>query len=125
MDVHVFQVAQRAEDLERAQAFYANLLGVEASAVFDPPGLVFFQIDGLRLLLDRAAPPALIYLQVPDIREFATSWKEQGGIIESEPHVIFSHSDDRLGPAETDEWMTFIRDSEGNLLGLVSHHPAK
>jgi methylmalonyl-CoA/ethylmalonyl-CoA epimerase len=40
--------------------------------------------------------------------------------IEKEPHVIFTHDDDTLGPAGTDEWMTFIRDSEGNLLGLVS-----
>jgi len=121
--MHVFQVAQRVVDLERARAFYADLLGMDASGVFDPPGLVFFQLDSMRLLLDRAAPSALIYLGIPDVREFAASWKTRGGIVESEPHVIFSHSDDRLGPAGTDEWMTFIRDSEGNLLGLVSHHP--
>ena len=41
--------------------------------------------------------------------------------IESEPHVIFSHEDDALGPAGTDEWHAFIHDSEGNLVGLVSH----
>ena len=37
----------------------------------------------------------------------------------SEPHVIFGHDDDTLGPAGTDEWMAFVRDSEGNLVGLV------
>ncbi len=30
---------------------------------------------------------------------------------------------DALGPAGTDEWMAFIRDSEGNTVGLVSHEP--
>jgi methylmalonyl-CoA/ethylmalonyl-CoA epimerase len=42
--------------------------------------------------------------------------------IETEPHVIFHHDDDLIGPAGTDEWMAFVRDSEGNTLGLVSHH---
>jgi methylmalonyl-CoA/ethylmalonyl-CoA epimerase len=37
------------------------------------------------------------------------------------PHVIFHHRDEMLGPAGTDEWMAFIRDSEGNIVGLVSH----
>ena len=37
--------------------------------------------------------------------------------IEHEPHVIFSHADDTLGPAGTDEWQAFVRDSEGNLVG--------
>ena len=31
--------------------------------------------------------------------------------------MIFTHSDDSLGPAGTDEWHAFIRDSEDNLLG--------
>ena len=34
--------------------------------------------------------------------------------------MIFTHQDDALGPAGTDEWHLFIRDSEGNLVGLVS-----
>jgi methylmalonyl-CoA/ethylmalonyl-CoA epimerase len=37
--------------------------------------------------------------------------------------VILTHSDDSLGPAGTDEWHAFIRDSEDNLLGL-SHERA-
>ena len=38
----------------------------------------------------------------------------------SEPHAIFSHEDDTLGPAGTTEWHAFIRDSEGNTVGLIS-----
>jgi len=37
----------------------------------------------------------------------------------SAPHQIFAHDDDTLGPAGTQEWQAFVRDSEGNTVGLV------
>ena len=37
-----------------------------------------------------------------------------------EPHQIFNHTDDKLGPTGTTEWQAFIADSEGNTVGLVS-----
>jgi methylmalonyl-CoA/ethylmalonyl-CoA epimerase len=119
--MRLVQVAQRAEDLDRASAFYAELLGVEPTASFDPPGLVFFDLDGIRLLIDRGASSSLIYLSVDDIDASIERLRAAGSPIEGEPHVIFSHSDDTLGPAGTDEWMAFFRDSEGNLVGLVEH----
>jgi methylmalonyl-CoA/ethylmalonyl-CoA epimerase len=115
------QVAQHADDLERASRFYELLLGEPAVATFDPPGLVFFRLGGTRLLLDRLAPPALHYLRVDDVRERVEALRGQGVTVESEPHVIFHHDDDSLGPAGHDEWQAFVRDSEGNLVGLVSH----
>ena len=51
----VFQVAQRAVDLDRAREFYSWLLEAEPTGHFDPPGLLFFQVGSTRLLLDRAA----------------------------------------------------------------------
>ncbi len=119
--MRLLQVAQRAEDLERATSFYADLLGKEPAGSFYPPGLVFFELEGVRLLLDRAAPSALIYLNVDDIVAALERLRARGATIEGEPHVIFSHTDDSLGPAGTDEWMAFFRDSEGNLVGLVEH----
>lgn len=56
--MRLVQLAQHADDLPRAAAFYADLLGAPAVATFDPPGLVFFDLDGVRLLIDRAAPTA-------------------------------------------------------------------
>ena len=41
----------------------------------------------------------------------------------TEPHVIFRHEDDALGPVGTDEIHAFIRDSEANLIALVSLRP--
>jgi len=117
--VNLVQIAQHADDLERASAFYAELLGSPPTATYDPPGLVFFDLGGVRLLLDRGAPSALLYLRVDDIDETVGRLRGAGVAVESEPHVIFGHEDDTLGPAGTDEWQAFVRDSEGNLVGLV------
>ena len=123
--MRLVQVAQRAEDLDRAAAFYAELLGAEPRATFDPPGLVFFDLDGVRLLVDRNAPASLIYLEVDDIDARIAALRERGVSIEGEPHVIFTHEDDTLGPAGHEEWMAFFKDSEGNLVGLVEHRPGR
>ena len=117
--MRLVQVAQRVEDLERASAFYADLLEVEPAATYDPPGLVFFDLVGVRLMLERNAPAAMIYLTVQDMEPTLDRLRSSGVVVETEPHVIFSHADDTLGPAGTDEWQAFIRDSEGNLVGLV------
>lgn len=117
--MRLVQIAQHADDLDRAATFYADLLGTDPIASFDPPGLVFFDLDGVRLLLDRAAPSALHYVAVADIEATVARLRDRGAPIDTEPHVIFSHDDDTLGPAGTDEWQAFVRDPEGNLVGLV------
>jgi methylmalonyl-CoA/ethylmalonyl-CoA epimerase len=117
------QVAQRATDLDRAAAFYTELLGSGPIGRFDPPGLLFFDLDGTRLLLEEGASSAVLYLQVPSVRERIEELRARGVTIEAEPHVIFTHADDSLGPAGTAEWMGFVRDSEDNVVGLVSHEP--
>lgn len=122
--MRVLQIAQHAEDLDRAARWYEKVLGAAPAAKYDPPGLLFFQLDNVRLLLDRAAPPALIYLEVPDVRQTVETLRADGVAIETEPHVIFEHGDDTLGPAGTAEWMAFVVDSEANLVGLVSQLPA-
>lgn len=120
----IIQIAQHVDDLDRASAFYEQLLGHPPAAKYDPPGLLFFMLGGTRLLLEQAAPSAVIYLGVDDVRTKVEELRSLDVAIENEPQVIFSHDDDTLGPAGTDEWMAFIRDSEGNLVGLVSHSPS-
>lgn len=117
------QIAQHAADLKRAARFYSELLGTEPRAVFDPPGLLFFDLDGVRLLLEAGAPSSLVYLGVPDARQSVEELRSRGVVIVAEAQVIFTHASDDLGPAGTDEWMAFIQDSEGNTVGLVSQLP--
>jgi len=118
------QVAQRAEDVDRAADFYTRILGGRAIAIFDPPGLAFVDLDGVRLLLEGAAPSALIYLRVSDVRDTVSELRSMGVTIEGEPHRIHVDTEGTFGEAGWEEWMAFIRDSEGNLIGLASRHPA-
>jgi methylmalonyl-CoA/ethylmalonyl-CoA epimerase len=120
--VHLLQVAQHAEDLDRAAAFYADVLGAAPVARFDPPGLLFFDLGGVRLLLDQGAPPALLYLRVDDVRAFLDSLRGRGVTVESEAHLIHTDDDGLFGEPGAEEWMGFFRDSEGNLVGCASRH---
>ena len=117
--MELVQVAQRAEDLDRAVRFYEQLLGAPLAARFDPPGLVFFDLGTVRLLLERGAPSALLYLHVSDVRKRVEQLREDGVEVVNEPQIIFVHEDTTLGPAGYAEVQAFVRDSEGNLVGLV------
>ena len=79
-------------------------------------------MGSVRLLLEQGATSALIYFKVDNVRATLESLGAEGVEIVAEPQLIFRHSDDSLGPAGTDEWMAFVKDSEGNTVGLVSHH---
>jgi len=117
--MRLVQIAQHADDLDRAADFYTVLLETPPVARFDEPGLLFFDLEGTRLLLDRAAPSALIYLRVDNVHD---TLDRLAGLVDvvTPPHVIFTHEDDRLGPAGHEEWQAFVRDSEGNTVGLVA-----
>lgn len=123
MQTGLVQVAQRAEDLERATRWYAELLGREPLAAYDPPGLVFFDLGGTRLLLETRAPSAVLYLRVADVDAELERLRALGVVVTGEPHAIFRHDDDTLGPAGHEEWQAFVQDSEGNSVGLVELRP--
>lgn len=116
------QIAINVKDVERAAAFYQDVLGLKL--LFKaPPGLAFFDCGGVRLMLDRAEKPefdhlsSVLYFSVSDIQSACANLKEKGVHFEDEPHVIAKM------PAH-DLWMTFFRDSEGNLMSLMSEVPS-
>jgi len=76
--MRLIQVALRAEDLDRATAWYTDLLGHAPAAVYDPPGLVFFDLDGVRLLIEKGAEPATLYHAVDDIDAAVDDLEERG-----------------------------------------------
>lgn len=117
--MRLVQVAQRAEELDRAADFYTVLLEAEPTGRFDDAGLLFFDLDGVRLLLDRRAPSSLLYLHVDNVHETMERLDRIADVV-SRPHVIFTHRDDTLGPGGSEEWQAFVRDTEGNVVGLVS-----
>lgn len=114
------QIAQHVEDLDRAAAFYTETLGLPLIARFGP--LVFIDLGGTRLLLEKAADPAVIYLLVDDLPARVELLRGAGVDVVSEPHDIFTDTDRVFGGEWLVESQAFIRDSEGNLIGLVGHH---
>jgi methylmalonyl-CoA/ethylmalonyl-CoA epimerase len=112
------QIAINAKDVERAAAFYQDVLGLKL--LFKaPPGLAFFDCGGVRLMLDRAEKPefdhlsSVLYFAVPDIQAAYGKLRESGVRCEDEPHMIAKMPTHDL-------WMTFFRDSEDNLLALMA-----
>jgi methylmalonyl-CoA/ethylmalonyl-CoA epimerase len=112
------QVQIRAHDVERAAAFYEDVLGLKL--LFKaPPGLAFFDCGGVRLMIDRPEKPefdhpsSVLYFAVPDIQAAHAQLKQCGVRFEDEPHVIARMPDHDL-------WMTFFRDPEDNLMALMS-----
>jgi methylmalonyl-CoA/ethylmalonyl-CoA epimerase len=115
---HLGQIAINAKDIDRAAAFYQDKLGLKL--LFKaPPALAFFDCGGVRLMLDRAEKPefdhpsSVLYFAVPDIKAAHGKLKEDGVRFEDEPHMIAKMPTHDL-------WMTFFRDTEGNLLALMS-----
>ena len=115
----VHQVAQRADDLDRAVDFYRDTLGLPFIARFDPPGLAFFDLGNTRLILNRGAPAALLYFKVEDIEAGFQSLGARGVELVDRPHRIHTDEDGLFGPVGSEEWMVFFRDSEDNLVALV------
>ena len=117
------QVAQRTTDLERSVAFYRDVLGASHIATFDPPGLAFFDIGGVRLMLD-AIPGAFehegspLYFSVDDLDTSVAALREAGVTIEEAPTLINKDEAGDFGPAGAEEWMAFFRDPDGNVLAF-------
>ena len=109
----------RALNIDRATEFYSDLLGVNPTAVFNPPGFAFFDLGGVRLFLDVNSANTVVYLEVPDVRTQIEAWRTAGIKVTSEPHVVFPDPDGRFD-APGNEWLAFIEDSEGNQIGLMS-----
>ena len=111
------QIAINAHDVDRATAFYRDVLGLPH--LFRAGQLSFFDCGGVRLMLDKAEKPefdhpsSTLYFQVGDIRATHKRLKDAGAKFDDEPHVIAQMP-------KYDLWMTFFRDSENNLLALMS-----
>ena len=113
----VGQVAVPVTDVERATAFYRDTLGMRFLFAA-PPGLAFFDLGGVRLMLDgpagaQAGNGSVLYYQVADLQAAFDTLSERGVRFEREPHLVAKMPDHEL-------WMAFLRDPDGNLLALMS-----
>jgi methylmalonyl-CoA/ethylmalonyl-CoA epimerase len=114
----VGQIAIVVRDLDRAVRFYRDVLGVRF--LFQAaPGLAFFDCGGVRLMLTLPEGPeegrgtSILYYVVDDIRAAHAALAARGVAFVTAPGVIARLPDHEL-------WMAGFRDSEGNLLELMS-----
>lgn len=111
------QIALACQDTSRAKVFYRDILGLPL--LFEAPGgLVFFNCGGVRLMLDPNLRPeggcnAILYYKTADLPGTVELFSARGAVFEHPPHLIAKMPDHEL-------WMAFVRDSEGNLIGIMS-----
>ncbi len=112
------QIAVNAHDLDRAVGFYRDQLGMKH--LFSvPPKMAFFDCDGLRLMLSLPEKPefdhpsSILYFKVDNILQAAQTLTDRGVQFEEQPVFV-------ANMGAYDLWIGFFRDSENNLLALMS-----
>jgi methylmalonyl-CoA/ethylmalonyl-CoA epimerase len=120
------QVSLPVGDLQRAAAFYRDVVGLQEIARFEPPGLVFFDLDGVRLLLQggEVGSASVLYLATGDVVAETDRLRSAGVAIIGEPHLVHRDDDGVFGEPGVEEWMSFFSDSEGNTIGLSERRHA-
>ena len=117
----IAQIAVNVKDLQRATAFYRDILGLRF--LFEaPPQMVFFDCGGVRVMLgipeksEFDHPASIIYYHVADMTATVARLKGRGVTFEAEPHMVAKLE-------KADLWLGFLKDSEGNHVGLMSEVP--
>ncbi|MES2073501.1 MAG: VOC family protein [Pseudomonadota bacterium] len=110
------QIALQISDADVSQEFYGKKLGLKQLFRFGE--LVFFDCDGVRLMLDGASKVAIppssqcIYFKVSDIDAEYARLRDSGVVFVDRPHLITKMPDHDL-------WMVFFKDPDGHLLALM------
>ena len=101
--------------------FYRDVLGL--GFLFSaPPQMAFFDCGGVRLLLGVPeeerfdGPASILYYRVDDIEVAHQGLVARGASFEREPFAVHRTEESEL-------WLAFLHDSEGNLLALMSEVP--
>src|SRR4051812_19271229 len=102
---HLGQIALAVADVDRAEAFYRDVLGLRHLYRFGD--LTFFDCAGVRLMLEKSSKPeprgAALYFRCADIAFAVRSLGERGLVFLDAPHLIARMTDHDL-------WMCFFRD---------------
>jgi methylmalonyl-CoA/ethylmalonyl-CoA epimerase len=115
------QISIVVHDLDRAVAFYRDVLGMRF--LFSAgPMMAFFDCGGVRLMLGLPSEPrfdhpaSIIYYKVNDIRAAHAAIAGRGAAFEREPQLTAN-----MGTYEI--WIAFLRDPDEDLLALMSEVP--
>jgi len=113
----VGQVHINVVDIERATAFYRDVLGMQY--LFSAGNMAFLMCGDVRLMLgvaekpEFAHPSSILYYRVDNIGAAHESMTAGNVRFEQEPLLVHQAEDHDL-------WMAFFRDSEDNVMALMS-----
>jgi methylmalonyl-CoA/ethylmalonyl-CoA epimerase len=115
----IAQIAVTVNDLARGKDFYQNLLGMKH--LFDAGTMAFFQCGAIRFAIglpEQPVTPAgtILYFKVQDIRQTHAFLSGHGVPFVQGPHFVAKMP-------EHDLWLAFLKDPDGNVLGLMSEVP--
>jgi len=117
---NIGQIAINVHDTSRAVEFYRDVL--ELKLLFTAGDQAFLDCGGVRLMLSKPERPefnhlsSILYFRVADIQSTFERLVERKAKTESEPHVVARMPDHDL-------WLAEFRDSEGNVMALMSEVP--
>lgn len=113
------QIALTVKDLARSRDFYQNTLGMHF--LFETGHLAFFQCGDIRLMIstgegERPGGGTILYFRVEDINSVYDALRGRGVEFVDTPHLIAKMPDHDL-------WMVFLKDPDGNVLGVMCELP--
>lgn len=118
--LNVGQIAIITHNLERAVAFYRDVL--ELPLLYWVSSLAFFDCGGVRIMLstpdteDLDHPASIIYYRVTDIHTAYGTLYARGVYFIDKPHLVARLPDHEV-------WMAFFYDPDGNTLALMAEVP--
>ncbi len=111
------QIAMTVGDVGKALPFYRDALGL--TFLFSPaPTLAFLSAGSVRIMLSTpqgagtVGSNAILYFKVVDIDAVYEAIVSRGATAEREPELAARMPDHEL-------WIAFVRDPDGNLVGLM------
>lgn len=120
MDVKVSEIGQIAitvSDIEKALGFYRDVLGL--TFLFSPaPTLAFLAAGSVRIMLSTpqgagtVGANSVLYFKAQDVETTYETFLTRGAIAERAPQLAAKMPDHEL-------WIGFLRDPDGNLVGLM------
>jgi catechol 2,3-dioxygenase-like lactoylglutathione lyase family enzyme len=117
------QIAITVSDVETALDFYQRILGLDL--LFRAgPNLAFLDADGVRLMLSTpqgagaVGANSILYFKAADIETVHAELLERGGTEQRPPQLAAKMPDHEL-------WTSFLRDPDGNLVGLMDEKPSE
>ncbi len=112
---NLMQVGLTSRDLARSRKFYGEVLGLPF--LFEVSDMLFFQLDGLRLMVGLGKPDqplggSVVYFNAPDIDTLGPALEARGVAFHGPAHTLQST------PAHDLKLRTFA-DPDGNALALM------